>query len=409
VLVSFLPEACRSEQPKADLFDPICLHPGQAPCRNPIMSIGIHRKSRPGHVARWLVLLLSLGLLAAACGGDDDDSSSAEGDGEAAAATDTGAGTEPSGTLNLGYFPNVTHAPAVIGVEEGIFAEALGDAELNVSTFNAGTEASEALLSESIDATFIGPNPAINAFAQSDGAIRIVAGTTSGGASLVVSPEITSPEDLDGQTLATPSLGNTQDVALRAWLAEQGYEVNNTDGGDVKITPQDNADTLASFQQGDIAGAWVPEPWATRLVDEGGGTVLVNEADLWTDTDGQFVTTHLVVRTDYLEEHPENVRALISGLLEAIDVANGDTAEAQTVTNDGIENVTASRLDDATIQGAWENLVFTPDPIAASLQESADDAIEVELLDPVELDGIYDLTILNELLADAGEPEVDGL
>lgn len=378
------------------------------------MPIGITRKlRRRPHAPGWPVLLtvlLSLGLVAAACGDDDDTAAAGAGaGGEASGASDTGTDAEPSGTLNLGYFPNVTHAPAVIGVEEGIFDEALGDAEVNYSTFNAGTEASEALLSESIDATFIGPNPAINAFAETEGEIRIVAGTTSGGASLVVSDEITGPQDLDGQTLATPSLGNTQDVALRAWLAEHGYEVNNTDGGDVKIRPQDNADTLTSFQQGDIAGAWVPEPWATRLVNEGGGSVLVDEADLWPDTDGQFVTTHLIVRTDYLESHPENVRALISGLLEAIDVANGDAAEAQTVTNDGIENVTANRLADETIQGAWENLEFTPDPIAASLEESADDAIEVGLLDPVELDGIYDLTILNDLLAEAGQAEVEGL
>jgi NitT/TauT family transport system substrate-binding protein len=294
-------------------------------------------------------------------------------------------------------------------VEDGVFAEALGDAELSTVTFNAGTEASEALLSESIDATFIGPNPAINAFAQSDGAVTLVAGTTSGGASLVVAPDIDGPEDLEGQTLATPSLGNTQDVALRAWLGEQGYDVNNTDGGDVKILPQENADTLASFQSGDIAGAWVPEPWATRLVDEGGGKVLVDEADLWTDTDGRFVTTHLLVRTAYLEEHPENVRALISGLLDAIDQANGDAAAAQTTVNDGIEKVTTKRLADETIQGAWENLEFTADPVAASLQGSADDAIEVGLLEPVELDGIYDLTILNELLVERGAPEVEGL
>jgi NitT/TauT family transport system substrate-binding protein len=356
------------------------------------MSIRNTRKLRT-RTARWAALVMSLGLVLAACGGDDDDTASAEGDD--APATDAA----PSGSLKLGYFPNVTHAPAIIGVEEGIFQEALGDATLETSTFNAGTEASEAILSGSIDATFIGPNPAINAFAQSDGAVTLVAGTTSGGASLIVAPDIDSADDLAGKTLATPSLGNTQDVALRAWFA----------GGDVKITPQDNADTLTTFQDGTIQGAWVPEPWATRLVQEGGGKVLVDEADLWTDTDGQFVTTHLLVRTDYLNDHPENVRALITGLLDAIDEANGDAATAQTVTNDGIEKVTTKRLSDATIQGAWGNLTFTSDPIAASLQKSADDAEEVGLLDPVELDGIYDLTILNELLAERGQPEVDGL
>jgi NitT/TauT family transport system substrate-binding protein len=360
------------------------------------MSIGIARK--------LAVLALALPLLATACGGDDDTST-----GDAAGADTAAADSEPSGSLKLGYFPNVTHAPAIIGVEEGLFADALGDASLETFTFNAGTEASEALLSESIDATFIGPNPAINAFAKSDGAVTLVAGTTSGGASLVVAQDIDSPEDLAGKTLATPSLGNTQDVALRAWLADQGFQTDETGGGDVTITPQENADTLTTFQSGDIQGAWVPEPWATRLVNEGGGKVLVDESDLWTDTDGQFVTTHLLVRTDYLEEHPANVKALIEGLLDAIDEANGDAAQAQTVTNDGIEKITTKRLGDDVIAGAWENLEFTSDPVAASLQRSADDAIEVGLLDPVELDGIYDLTILNELLADRGEEEVQGL
>ncbi|HET6950083.1 MAG TPA: ABC transporter substrate-binding protein, partial [Acidimicrobiales bacterium] len=152
---------------------------------------------------------------------------------------------------------------------------------------------------------------------------------------------------------------------------------------------------------------WVPEPWATRLVREGGGHVLVDEADLWPD--GEFVTTHLVVATGYLEENPANVRALIGGLLDAIDAANDDPAAAQAITNTGIENVTTSRLADDTIAGAWENLTFTADPIAASLEGSKDDAVEVGLLDEVDLAGIYDLTILNELLAERGAEEVDGL
>jgi NitT/TauT family transport system substrate-binding protein len=197
-------------------------------------------------------------------------------------------------------------------------------------------------------------------------------------------------------------------VALRFWLGEQGYEVDQSGGGEVEITPQENADTLTTFQDGTIDGAWVPEPWATRLIEEGGGHVLLDEAELWPD--GQFVTTHLIVRTDYLEEHPANVRALVEGLLDAIDQANADDpADAQTTVNDGIEEVTTNRLDDATIQGAWENLTFTADPIASSLEASKDHAVEVGLLDEVDLDGIYDLTILNQVLADRGEEEVAGL
>ena len=372
------------------------------------MSIGIRENGRRQQGWwRALALLLALGLLAAACGDDDDDTAAGNDSGGGSASADANA--EPSGSLKLGYFPNVTHAPAILGVQEGLFEEAEGDGvEVSYSTFNSGTEASEAILSGSIDATFIGPNPAINAFSQSDGAIKIVAGTTSGGAALVVNDEIQSPEDLEGKTLASPDLGNTQDVALRFWLKDQGYDVDESGGGDVSITPQENADTLTTFQDGTIDGAWVPEPWATRLVEEGGGHVLVNEADLWPD--GQFVTTHLIVRTDYLEEHPANVRALIDGLLDAIDEANADDpTDAQNTVNDGIEEVTTKRLDEATIQGAWENLTFTADPIASSLEESKDHAVEVGLLDDVDLDGIYDLTILNQALADRGEEEVAGL
>jgi len=348
-------------------------------------------------------VLTAILALVAACGGDDDDAASSDTGGDAAAAE-----AEPSGSLNLGYFANVTHAPAVYAVQEGLFEEALGDAvDVEYSTYNSGTEASEAILSGSIDATFIGPNPAINAYGESDGAVTLVSGTTSGGASLVVRDGIDTPEDLDGTTLASPSLGNTQDVALRAWLADEGYETDESGGGDVSITPQENADTLATFIDGTIDGAWVPEPWATRLVDEGGGHVLQDEAQLWPD--GQFVTTHLLVRTDYLEEHPANVRALIEGLVDSIDAVNDDPEAAQTTVNDGIEEITTARLEDATISGAWENLEFTPDPIASSLQKSTDDAVEVGLLDDVDVSGIYDLSILNDVLTERGEQEVSGL
>ena len=376
-----------------------------------------------------LIPLLAVTLLfgAAACGSDDDASSSdaAPSDSEAPAAAsedstatvvetvpETVPATEPAEsdvTLRLGYFPNVTHAPAIIGVDAGLFQEALGTtATLETVTFNAGTEAIEALFSGAIDASFIGPNPAINGYAQSGGeALRIVAGTTSGGASLIVREGIDTPEDLAGATLATPSLGNTQDVALRAWLLEQGYETDTSGGGDVSITPQENADTLAALQSGTLDGAWVPEPWATRLVLEGGGHVLVNEADLWPD--GDFVTTHLIVSTEFLDEHPDAVKALIVGLGQAIDQAGADAAAAQLIVNDGIEAITTKRLGDETITGAWANLRFTLDPITASLRGSADDAVDVGLLEPVDLEnpGIYDLTLLNEVLADRGEDPVE--
>jgi NitT/TauT family transport system substrate-binding protein len=312
-------------------------------------------------------------------------------------------------TLRLGYFPNVTHAPAIVGDSRGYFAQALGDGvALQVHYFNAGPDVIQAMFADGLDMSFIGPNPAINGFAQSNGeALRIIAGSTAGGAFLVVRPGISTAQDLVGTTIATPQLGNTQDVALRAWLLDQGLSSDTAGGGDVSIRPQSNADTLNAFKAGDIDGAWVPEPWATRLILEGGGVVLVNERDLWPD--GLYVTTHLIVRTAYLDEHPDIVKHFLEGYLAALAFVQANPAEAQAITNNGIEAITGARLADATMAGAWPNLTFTWDPIASSLRKSADDAAAVGLLDPVDLTGIYALELLNEVLAEIGEAPVAGL
>jgi NitT/TauT family transport system substrate-binding protein len=327
----------------------------------------------------------------------------------AAACGDDGGGSSDTVRLRLGYFPSITHAPALVGVGTGIFERALGEqVTLDTQTFNAGPEAVEALFAGALDATFIGPNPAINAYARSDGeAIRIVSGASSGGAFLVVRPDITAPADLAGATLATPQLGNTQDVALRTWLREQGFAADNAGGGDVSVLPQENAATLDAFKAGEIDGAWVPEPWATRLVQEGGGAVLVDERDLWPD--GEYVTTHLIVSTSFLEDHPGVVRNLLYGELEAIEYLAEEEARAQQVVNDGIEAITDKRLAEDVIAAAWPNLEFTVDPIASSLQKSADDAIAAGLLDEVDLRGIYAVELLNEVLADTGLAPVAGL
>jgi NitT/TauT family transport system substrate-binding protein len=323
------------------------------------------------------------------------------------ASCSVGEGSEgDSLTLRLGFFPNVTHAPAIVGIENGILADSLGpDVVLEPHAFNAGPEVVEAIFNGALDASYIGPNPAINAFAQSNGeAIRIVAGTTSGGAALVVRDGITSPDQLAGTTLATPQLGNTQDVALRAWLLEQGFETDLEGGGDVSITPQANADALNAFVAGEIDGAWVPEPWWTRMVEEGGGHVLVDEADLWPD--GRFVTTHLIVATQFLEDHPDVVKRLIEGHVAAMEATNDDPQAAQEVVIAAIEELSGSQLSPDTVAMAWKNLEFTVDPIAASLETSAQHAIELGLLESVDLDGIYDLTPLNEVLSEAGQEEI---
>jgi NitT/TauT family transport system substrate-binding protein len=356
--------------------------------------------SRTLRRATALGLVLVLGVTAAACGDDKKDDASTGA---------TGSTTEKPVEVRLGYFPNITHAPALVGIEGGYFEKALGKNTLKTSPFNAGPEAVEALASDALDMSFIGPNPAINAYAKTldeGGSIRIVSGSTSGGAFLVTKPDILKPADLKGKTLATPQLGNTQDVALRAWLADNGFKTDDAGGGDVSIAPQANADALAAFISGSIDGAWVPEPWATRLIQEGGGHVLVDEATLWPE--GQYVTTHLIVRTKFLADHPDVVKEVIEGLADSLDLIESNPIKAKELTNAGITAVTDKPLADPVIAVAWENLHFTLDPISSSLQKSAKDAESVGLLDPVDLKGIYDLKLLNEVLADRGEAAVKG-
>lgn len=309
-------------------------------------------------------------------------------------------------SLRLGYFPNVTHATAIAGLERGILADALGsDVELRSQAFNAGPEVVEAIFSGALDAAYIGPNPAINAYARSAGqAIRIIAGATSGGAALVVRSGIDTVDDLRGTTLATPQLGNTQDVALRAWLNEQGLAANLEGGGDVSVRPQANGDALQAFVTGSIDGAWVPEPWATRMVQEGRGHVLVDERDLWPG--GRFVTTDLIVTTQFLSAHPEIVKRLLIGHVEATDWVNQHPAEAQSTVGKAIADLTDATLPASTLETAWHNLTFTVDPIASSLQVTAQHAEQLGLLDRVNLDGIHDLTLLNEVLRERGAREV---
>lgn len=362
-------------------------------------------------------LALAAVLAVSACGGDDTSdgsdneptASAPEQPDDTASESSAPASDDEASAVRLGVFPNVTHAPGLVGIEGGHLQEALGDdVELTVQYFNAGGEAIQSLFAGAIDMTFVGPNPAINGFAQSNGeAVRIIAGATSGGAALVVRDGIATVEDLEGTTLASPALGNTQDVALRAWLADQGYETDAAGGGDVSITPLANPDILQAFQLGELDGAWVPEPWATRLILEGGGHVLLDEAEIWPN--GRFVTTHLVVATDFLEKNPGLVRRFLEGHLNTFDAIAADPEGSQNLVLDAIESISGSRLPAEVIAAAWENLEFTWDPVASSLAKSAADATEVGLLDPVDLDGIYDLTILNSILEDRGEPAVEGL
>jgi NitT/TauT family transport system substrate-binding protein len=321
-----------------------------------------------------------------------------------AACGSTGASNGPV-SLRLGYFPNLTHATALVGVEKGIFAKNLGsNVALEGKQYNAGPAAVEALFAGAVDATFIGPNPSINAFSQSKGrAVRIVAGAASGGVFFVVKPTITTAEDLRGRTIATPQLGNTQDVALRYWLKQKGLTTTKEGGGDVKVKPQDNAVTVDAFKSGAIDGAWVPEPTASRLV-AAGGTVLLDERDLWPDK--KFVITNLLVSTTFLEAHRDVVKNLIRGLVESNAYINANPADAQKAVSDGVAKLTGKPLDAKQVADAWKSITFLNDPLPSTLLDGARHAEEVGLLAPTDLNGIYDLSLLNEVLQESGQPEV---
>ena len=312
-------------------------------------------------------------------------------------------------TLRLGYFPNLTHAPAMVAIKKGFFDSALGSAvSIETHTFNAGGDAVTAILSGSVDVTFVGPNPTTNAFVQSHGqAIRVIAGATSGGALLVVSPSITSPSQLRGKKIADPQLGGTQDIALRWYLKRQGFNTSVTGGGDVSVVPEDNSQTLNAFKQRQIDGAWLPEPWASRLVVEAGAKVLVDERDLWPD--GKFVTTNLVVSTQFLRDHPKRIKALLEGLVQATDFINSNPAEAQSLANAAVAEITGKKLADGVVSAAWPHMAFTLDPLASTLKASADHAHSLGLLANANVSGLYDLTLLNQVLAAHNQPAVTGL
>jgi NitT/TauT family transport system substrate-binding protein len=352
-------------------------------------------------------LALSGGALGAAflaaCGGGDDESASTGG----ATALDPNRNV----TLRLGYFPNVTHAQPNVGLENGTYARVLGsNVKLETKTFNAGPSVIEAIFAGALDASYIGPNPAINGFVQSQGKeVRIVAGATSGGALFIIRPDrgINGPADFANKKLATPQLGNTQDVALRAWLKSNGLNAKEQ-GGNVTVTPTSNADTLTLFNKGDIDGAWVPEPWGTRLLQEAGGKVYLDERSLWPNND--FVTTHLIVRTRFLEQNPDVIEKLVAAHVDVTDYINAHPADSKTLLNRSIEKATSAALPVRVIDGAWENQRITYDPIASSLKKSADDAFALGFLEKnPDLANIYNLSFLNKVLKERQLAEVKGL
>jgi NitT/TauT family transport system substrate-binding protein len=315
---------------------------------------------------------------------------------EPASVQSNGAATE----VRLGYFPNVTHAAALIGVDKGLFAKELGNTKLTTQTFNAGPDEVNALLGESLDIAYIGSGPAINAYAKSKGeAVKLIAGATSGGAQLVVKPEINSIEDLKGKVVATPQLANTQDVSLKKFLAEKNLT------GQVTVQNAENAASLDLFKRGDIQAAWAPQPWSARLVAEAGAKVLVDEKTLWEG--GAFPTTVVIVRTKFLQEHPETVEAVLKGHVAAIDWAKANSDEAKKSVNASLEKLTSKKLGDKILDAAWDNIELTTDAQAKSFPQLAKDAVTAGVAkEAANVAGYADFTLLNKVLQAQGKPQV---
>lgn len=309
-------------------------------------------------------------------------------------------------TLRLGLLANITHASALVALNKGFFTKNLGDGvTLKTSVFSSGTDETTALLAGQLDAAYVGPNPAINAWQKSSGkAIKIISGAASGGAALVVKKSVTSVGQLKGQKVATPSLGNTQDVALRYYLKSHGLTSTQTGGGDVAVTPiKPNSNAVLEFKSGQIAGGWEPAPYDAEMVADGGHE-LVNEASLWPA--GKFVTTNLVVSQAFLKAHASVVSDLLKGQIESNDYINKNTSAAETAANAELTTLLGKGLKSSALAASFQQITFTNDPIASSLATDAKHAQAVGLLQPVNLNGIYDLGPLNTLLKADGEAQV---
>jgi len=338
--------------------------------------------------------LIGAALLLAGC------SSSSSSPSASSTANANAAGSSPV-TVRLGLLSNITHAPALIALKEGLFTKALGSAgTLKATAFSAGTEETTAILAGQLDAAYVGPNPAINAWQKSNGtAIKIVSGAATGGASIVVTKGITSASQLKGKSLATPSLGNTQDVALRYWLKQNGVTTTTTGGGDAFVKPtKPNSAAVLQFKSGQIAGGSEPAPYDIQMVQDG-GTVLLSEPG---------VTTLLVVTQSFLSAHPAIVADLVKAQVQANAFIKSNPAQAQADANAELASYTGKPLKPAIVAASFKEITFTNDPDAASLKTDADQAVSLGLLKPVNLSGIYELGPLNQALAAAGEAQVAG-
>ncbi len=330
-------------------------------------------------------------------------------------------------SLKIGYFPNLNHAQAIIGLNNGDFMKVfdndknLGNITLKEFVFTAGPSAIEALYAGQIDVAYVGPNPAINGYVVSGGeGLRIISGASSGGASFIVRNDsgIETVNDLGGKKFASPQLGNTQDVALRKYLINNGFNTVEN-GGNVTVVVAKPADIITLFLKKEIDGAWVPEPLGAILKEQGKGFILVDERDLW-PPEGKFVTANILARTDFLKDNPEIVKKLLEAHVDETlwinqklsktndtEIDEKNIQELSVAFNEGLKEITGKTYPEDQIKDALSRIEFTYDPLSASLNKIAEDANDLGYLNlgsggEIDLGSIYDLGLLNEVLKSKG-------
>ncbi|NEW71792.1 ABC transporter substrate-binding protein [Streptomyces rapamycinicus] len=361
-----------------------------------------HRRTRI--LAAAAVLPLLMGALGA-CGYGSQKKNDDTGSSAVPAAG--GAKVDGLDKVKVGYFANLTHATALVGLRKGgPIQQELKGTKVAPYVFNAGPSEIEALNAGSIDMGWIGPSPSINGYVKSHGSnLKIISGSVSGGVKLVVNPKkIKTLNDVKGKKIATPQLGNTQDVAFLNWVKSKGWKVDAQSGkGDVSVVRSDNKVTPDAYKSGAIDGAWVPEPTASKLVADG-GKVLLDESSLWPDK--KFVITNLIVKQSFLKEHPKVVEAVLRGSVKTNAFIKANPEQAKNAANAALKEETGKPLPAEVIDPAWKSIQVTDDPLASTLNTEADHAVQAGLLEKPDLKGIYDLGPLNKVLKAEGKPPV---
>ena len=305
-----------------------------------------------------------------------------------------GGSADPDAPLRLAFFPNVTHAQALVGNADGTFTSQPGIGKLEVKQFNAGPSAMEALVAGSIDVAYVGTGPAINTYLKAGRELRIIAGAVDGGAVLVVR-DVKEPSELKGKKLASPQLGNTQDIALRHWLKDQGLSIAADQGGDVQVVPMSNPDILGQYLRKAIEGAWVPEPWGARMLAESGGRILVDERSLWPG--GRFPTTVVVTTKKALETKRARIAALLRAHVQLTQRWEKDPAVFATSVNAAFGQITSKPLKPEVLQDAFSRMQPALVPEQEALARAAQHAHELGFIPSADISGIVDTSLLNEV------------